>query len=466
MYLKSIAIICARGGSKGLKKKNLQKLNGETLLRRVIRHALESNSIDTILVSTDDLEIAKEAKKSGAEVPFLRPPEISGDLATTEETLKHALLTYEQLNDVKFDIAVFLTATDIFREPRWISQAVNKLKNNPEIESVFVGHKTHKNFWEMQNDSSWERVKPWMSEYSSRQIRRYIIREDTGLACASRAHLWRVGKRIGDKVDIIVNDDDFTSIDIHNQEDLDLANAALKIRSKNKIWKFLEIEDFFDKEDFDFLLSQYSKINLDQISDNDIHISGNYIFPDGKMETSVIDSENLLYIHNKYTPKLLELLKQISPGKVKYHNLTKIGLVVQGKDYEHHIHEDDYRKLLSVVVYIDPKNNSGTFLYSDKKGRNKKTVEWQQNKAFIFSRVEGQTWHSFKSDGKNKRFTVIYTLLVDDDKRKYRKEIILAEGNFSMKFIIKEFYLFFLGKVLTILKYIGLKEKAKRILKR
>ena len=71
-----------------------------------------------------------------------------------------------------------------------------------------------------------------MASYSSRQIRRSIVREDTGLVCASRAWLWREGRRVGDKVQIIVNDDDFTGIDIHAQEDLDLAEAAIKIRNK------------------------------------------------------------------------------------------------------------------------------------------------------------------------------------------------------------------------------------------
>jgi hypothetical protein len=69
-----------------------------------------------------------------------------------------------------------------------------------------------------------------MKAYSSRQVRRRVVREDTGLACASRADLWRDGRRIGNRVHIIVNDDDFSSIDIHKREDLLLAQAALGIR--------------------------------------------------------------------------------------------------------------------------------------------------------------------------------------------------------------------------------------------
>jgi len=140
------------------------------------------------------------------------------------------LVEYERLTNSQFDIGVHVTATDIFRKPVWIREAVGVLRARPEIESVFSGHSTHKNFWEQKTDGTWERLRPWMAAYSSRQIRRSIVREDTGLACASRTWLWREGRRIGDKVEVIVNDDDFTGIDIHTKEDLELAEAALKIR--------------------------------------------------------------------------------------------------------------------------------------------------------------------------------------------------------------------------------------------
>ena len=107
------------------------------------------------------------------------------------------------------------------------------MQDNPDLESVFVGYKTHKNYWERQEDGTWKRLREWMSIYSSRQVRRSIVREDTGLACASRAELWRQGRRIGDKVHIIETDDPFTAIDIHHLEDLELAQSALKIRSKS-----------------------------------------------------------------------------------------------------------------------------------------------------------------------------------------------------------------------------------------
>jgi CMP-N,N'-diacetyllegionaminic acid synthase len=227
-----ICIIPARGGSKGLPRKNTKLIDGEPLICRPIRHALESNSVGTVLVTTDDEEIAAIARKSGAIVPFLRPSNLAEDLTTTEDTLKHALLKYEAMLNKKFELVIFLTATDIFRKPEWIKEGVEKMKNNPKLESVFSGHATHKNFWEQQEDGSWKRIRGWMADYSSRQVRRHIIREDTGLMCVSRAWLWREGRRIGDTVDVIQNHDDFTGIDIHHEEDLKLANDAINIRSK------------------------------------------------------------------------------------------------------------------------------------------------------------------------------------------------------------------------------------------
>ena len=232
MEHKTICIIPARGGSKGLPKKNTLELDGKSLIERVVKDAIKSNVAQTVLVTTDDSEIASLAKKAGAEVPFLRPNDLSQDLTTTEDTLKHALLKYETMTNQSFDTAVFLTATDVFRNISLIKEVVKRLHENPDLESVFVGYKTHKNFWEKNTDGRYARVKDWMKDYSSRQIRKSIYREDTGLGCASRAWLWREGRRIGDIVDIVINDDEMSSIDIHKAEDLELANQAIRIRNK------------------------------------------------------------------------------------------------------------------------------------------------------------------------------------------------------------------------------------------
>ena len=134
--LKTIAIICARGGSKGLPRKNVKELDGVPLIGRVVKQAVEQDCIDTVIVTTDDHEIATIAKKYGAEIPFIRPSELAEDLTTTEDTLQHALLTYEEMNNIEYDICVFLTPTDVFRRSEWISQAVDRLKNSSDFAEI------------------------------------------------------------------------------------------------------------------------------------------------------------------------------------------------------------------------------------------------------------------------------------------------------------------------------------------
>ncbi|WP_299475873.1 acylneuraminate cytidylyltransferase family protein [uncultured Roseibium sp.] len=226
--MKTIAIIPARGGSKGLPGKNIKLLDGHPLIAYPISAARLSGACDEIIVTTDSEEIADVARRYGANVPFIRPRELAQDLSTTEETLQHALASYEELANEAFDICVFLTATDIFRNPAWIKQAVDALKNDPDLESAFSVQGTHKNYWiKNDDDEGYSRLQEWMASYSSRQVRKKIYREDTGLTCASRAHLWRNGRRIGDSISPIINDRTETGLDIHSEFDFFLCEQAI-----------------------------------------------------------------------------------------------------------------------------------------------------------------------------------------------------------------------------------------------
>jgi CMP-N,N'-diacetyllegionaminic acid synthase len=236
MKKKVICIIPARGGSKGLKLKNLRKVNGKPLIYYPIKAAIKSGVCDKIFVSTDSIKIANVAKKLGADVPFLRKKIFSGDRVTTEDTLKDALIEYEKFYETKFDICVFLTATNIFRKISWIKESVKILKNNNKYDSAFSVHQIYKHFWHYKNNKL-EKVSKWMKNYTSRQIGSKLFREDTGLASATKAKFWRKGKRIGKKVYLIINHDSLTGIDIHNIHDLKLAEMALKYLKSNKLDK-------------------------------------------------------------------------------------------------------------------------------------------------------------------------------------------------------------------------------------
>lgn len=230
--MKTICIIPARGGSKSIKKKNIINLFGKPLIFWPIKAAKKSKLVDKILVSTDNKEIANLAKEYGADVPFLRKKSLSQDNSTTEETLQNALLTYEEKNKIKYDLCVFLTCTDIFRDYRWIDEAIKILKNNKEYESVFSVNSTHKNYWKYKKDGRAIRIDSSMKKYSNRQNKEMIFREDTGLTSVSRAYLWRKGKRIGNKVKLLVNDNFETSIDIHSHFDIYLAECIIKYFKK------------------------------------------------------------------------------------------------------------------------------------------------------------------------------------------------------------------------------------------
>ena len=91
-----VAIIPARGGSKRIPRKNLKSFHGKPIISYSIETAIASNCFDKVIVSTDDPEIAKVSKDWGADVPFVRPDNISNDHATTLEVIQHAINWCEQ----------------------------------------------------------------------------------------------------------------------------------------------------------------------------------------------------------------------------------------------------------------------------------------------------------------------------------------------------------------------------------
>lgn len=91
-----VAIIPARGGSKGLPRKNILPLGDKPLIAYSIESALSCDLIDRVVVSTDDHEVAEISREYGAEVPFMRPPELSGDKAQLGDVLQHAVTTLYQ----------------------------------------------------------------------------------------------------------------------------------------------------------------------------------------------------------------------------------------------------------------------------------------------------------------------------------------------------------------------------------
>lgn len=120
-------IIPARGGSKRLPGKNLRVLGPMSLLGHAAASAREASTLDRFIVSTDSAEIADEAKRHGAEVPFLRPPELATDEATVVPVLQHAVSWLEATAGIRPDLVVTLQPASPFRTGADIDRTVRKL---------------------------------------------------------------------------------------------------------------------------------------------------------------------------------------------------------------------------------------------------------------------------------------------------------------------------------------------------
>ena len=123
-----IALIPARAGSKGVPNKNIRRLGGHSLLAWSIAACLKSKTIDRVIVSTDSKEYAQLAQDLGAEAPFLRPPEISGDRSTDYDFVVHAL-DWLAKEGYEPDFLVHIRPTTPFRDPSLIDAAVEAFVN-------------------------------------------------------------------------------------------------------------------------------------------------------------------------------------------------------------------------------------------------------------------------------------------------------------------------------------------------
>ena len=131
-----LAVIPARGGSKGIPRKNLATIAGEPLVVHSIRHAQGSRLIGRVVVSTDDPEIAAVATRAGAEVPFLRPKELAEDHVLDWPVFEHALSYLSEHEGYRPEIVVHLRPTVPYRRPEWIDAAIELLRSRGDADSV------------------------------------------------------------------------------------------------------------------------------------------------------------------------------------------------------------------------------------------------------------------------------------------------------------------------------------------
>ena len=141
-----LGLIPARGGSKGIPRKNIRELAGIPLIAHSIQAARDATAIDSVVVSTDDKEIAEVAESHGARVPFMRPSELATDEAPTAPVITHALKTLHDAGEA-YDAFVLLQPTSPLRTATHIDEAYS-LYEESNTDSVISVYPTYDTRWE------------------------------------------------------------------------------------------------------------------------------------------------------------------------------------------------------------------------------------------------------------------------------------------------------------------------------
>lgn len=222
----TVAIIPARGGSKGIPSKNLRRVGGVPLVERAVRAAAAASAVDLVVVSTDDDQIAGASAAAGARV-IRRPAELAGDTASSESAVLHALDELES-GDEKFvgesvGTVVFIQATSPFIPSEGIDEAVAHIQRG-RFDSVFSAHETYGFLWRRGDDGEAAAINHDAAHRPRRQDREPHYLE-TGAFYAFSAQGFREAQhrffgRIG-----IVEVPERTAIEIDDEQQLAVASS-------------------------------------------------------------------------------------------------------------------------------------------------------------------------------------------------------------------------------------------------
>lgn len=227
-----VAIIPARGGSKGIPRKNLVPLAGRPLIGYAIQAARGASCIDRVLVSTDDIEIAEASRVLGAEAPFLRPASLAGDTAPMLGVLQHAQ-AWLLAQDESVEALVLLQPTSPLRTSRHIEEAVTLFRATSATSVVSVVEVPHQfnpvSVMKLTTQGTLTRFLDDGVVVTRRQDKPKAYARNGPAVLVCRPDTLRVGELYGDRcVPYLMTEDD--SLDIDAPRDLILAERALQAR--------------------------------------------------------------------------------------------------------------------------------------------------------------------------------------------------------------------------------------------
>jgi len=209
-------------------RKNLLPLRGKPLIAHTIEHARHSRLVNRIIVSTDDNEISDVAIHYGAEV-IKRPPEISGDTASSEVALLHVVDWLAEKEKYEPDILVFLQCTSPIRNESDIDNAITVLLEN-NADSLFSACRFNKYIWQMRNGE----VSPINYDYRHRwreQDFPHQVQENGSIFVFKTSILKELNNRLGGKI-AVYEMDDLSFIQIDSNEDIMLCNCIMDMLEK------------------------------------------------------------------------------------------------------------------------------------------------------------------------------------------------------------------------------------------
>lgn len=219
-HVKIVAVIPAKGTSKRIPGKNIKNLVGKPMIAYIIETAKQVKGVDRIIVSTDSEDVAAIAKQHGAEVPFIRPAELTGDAVTTRKVLAHTVDWLEEHENYAPDYVLLLYPTSPLLKKERVEEAVEMaLRRRPD--SVISGCYDKGHYW-IEVEGGWERFYPIKQVNSQYQIPLFV--ENGAIYLTKTSFIRR--QYVADKADVVVMEPD-ENIDVDYPEDWDKVEKIL-----------------------------------------------------------------------------------------------------------------------------------------------------------------------------------------------------------------------------------------------
>jgi CMP-N,N'-diacetyllegionaminic acid synthase len=232
MLSEIVALIPARGGSKGVPRKNVRPLAGKPLLAHTIEQARAVELVNRVVVSTDDEEIGEVARQYGAEVVW-RPAEISGDTASSESALRHALEFLKESGGYEPDYVVFLQCTSPLRWPGDIDRAIETLLA-AEADSLLSVVPSHRFLWTVNQGGQPVAVNYDYANRPRRQDRAAEYVENGSIYVFKPWVLRELNNRLGGRIALYMMDE-WSGVDIDSAADFALCEWLLNQGNSRKL---------------------------------------------------------------------------------------------------------------------------------------------------------------------------------------------------------------------------------------